>query len=126
MDDETGEHREALGSLDQARGGEQVGHVDGGGHEGLCGSRDTELCAADTRSWCSGLWRMGRDKEGPGPTLSQADNNNTPHQRPESRTRHCVCHVSRLLIPVPGPHYLDELISQNTTSKHRAFENTET
>ena len=33
MDDETGEHREALGSLDQARGGEQVGHVGGGGHE---------------------------------------------------------------------------------------------
>ena len=33
-------------------------------------SRDAELCAADARSWCSGLWRMGRDKEGPGPTLS--------------------------------------------------------
>ena len=119
MDDETGEHREALGSLDQARGGEQVGHLDGGGHEGLCGSRDTELCAADTRSWCSGLWRMGRDKEGPGTTLSQADNNNTPHPSL------CVSCLSSL---DPGPRaslsrraYFTEYDIWN-----RGFENTET
>ena len=58
MDDETGEHREALGSLDQARGGEQVGHLDGGGHEGQVGA-ETRSCvqqiqgagAADCGEW---------------------------------------------------------------------------